>query len=120
MTVTIPEHANHMFYPSDERKLLAWSRFPQSDDIAMQRTIRGHGKELLHIVFSDSFFNGVRVDAEEKRYAGISTVENLMSITSALVPAGQTYLKPQGLRKVNLKLIFLSPQMKDLLHKQSS
>jgi hypothetical protein len=65
------------------------------DDIAMQRTIRGHGKELLHIVFSDSFFNGVRVDAEEKRYARISTVENLMSITSALVPDGQTYLKPQ-------------------------
>ena len=75
-----------MLYPSDERKLLAWGRFPQSDDIDYKRTIRGHGKELLHIAFSDSLFKDVKTNKEEeKRFAGISTVENLKLMSRLLL-----------------------------------
>ncbi|MGB8938050.1 MAG: hypothetical protein WCC17_23415 [Candidatus Nitrosopolaris sp.] len=93
MTVIIPEGRN-MLHPSDERKLLAWGRFPQRMDfITDKRTIRSHGKELLHIVFSDSFFGSVgTANNEEKRYAGISTVENLNCVKSDLISKG-SYLK---------------------------
>jgi hypothetical protein len=72
-----------------------WRRFPQqSDDITNKRTIRGHGRELLHIAFSDSFFRHVTTtNDEEKRYAGISTVDTLGSLTSGLTPEGYSYLK---------------------------
>jgi len=56
MTVVIPDGANQMLYPSDEMKLLAWGRFPQSNNLTDKQTIRGHGEELLHIVFSNSPF----------------------------------------------------------------
>jgi hypothetical protein len=96
MAVVIPGDANGMFYPSDEWKLLAWGRFPQSNDLTDKRTIRGHGKELLHIVFSDSLFDGVHTNKEEeKRLAGISSIHTLTSITSDIWADGQTYLKPQ-------------------------
>jgi hypothetical protein len=81
LSIIIPEADNPMLYPSDETKLLAWGRFPQSDDIENKRTIRGHGKELLHIAFSDSLFKDVKTSKEEeKQFAGISTVENLKSV----------------------------------------
>jgi len=77
IVAVIPDRANPMLYPSDERKLLAWGRFPQSDDIEDKRTIRAHSKELLHISFSDSLFKDVKTNKEEeKRFAGVSTVEN--------------------------------------------
>jgi len=85
-----------MLYPSDERKLLAWGRFPQSDDIDYKRTIRGHGKELLHIAFSDSLFKDVKTNKEEeKRFAGISTVENLKLMSRFTVLEGESYLRVQ-------------------------
>ncbi len=73
---------------------MAWGRFPQTNDITDSRTIRGNGKELLHIAFSDSLFRSVTTaNDEEKRYAGISTVENLGSGNSNLIPEGGSYLK---------------------------
>jgi hypothetical protein len=96
MVVVIPDNANPMLYPSDERKVLAWGRFPQSNDFDDKRTIRGHGKELLHIVFSDSLFDRVQSNKEEeKRLAGVSTKDNLQLIKSVMPAEGQTYLKPQ-------------------------
>ena len=93
LVIIVPKNVDPMLYPSDERKLLAWGRFPQSDDIDDKRTIRGHGKELLHIVFSDSLLNNIQINTAEKRYAGISTVDNLQSIKTALVYEGQSFLK---------------------------
>ena len=96
IVAVIPDSANPMLYPSDERKLLAWGRFPQSDDIDYKRTIRGHGKELLHIAFSDSLFKDVKTNKEEeKRFAGISTVENLKLMSRFTVLAGESYLRVQ-------------------------
>jgi hypothetical protein len=125
MTVTIPEVRNKMLFPSDERKLLAWGRFRQKiNDIQDKRTIRGHGKELLHIAFSDSLFRNVTAaNDEEKRYAGISTVENLesMNSNSNLILEGASYLKfEDGFTKANLTLRFLSHQMKGHIQKENS
>lgn len=96
ISVIIPDGANEMLFPSDEWKRLAWGRFPQSNDLTDKRDIRGHGKELLHIVFSDSRFESIQMSSEaEKRLAGISSIDTFHSLSSALLPEGQTYLKPQ-------------------------
>ena len=96
IVAVIPDGGNPMLYPSDERKLLAWGRFPQSDDIEDKRTIRAHSKELLHIAFSDSLFRDVKTNKEEeKRFAGVSTVENLKLMSRFMVVGGETYLRVQ-------------------------
>jgi hypothetical protein len=45
LAVVVPDNTNPICYPSDERKLLAWGRFPQADDITDARTIRSHNRD---------------------------------------------------------------------------
>lgn len=88
--VVIPDRANPMLYPSDERKLLAWGRFPQSDDIEDKRTIRGHSKELLHIAFSDSLFKDVkRIKKRKNDLQVFQRVENLKVMSRFMVVEGR-------------------------------
>jgi len=48
------------------------------------------------LYFRTRLFNDAKTNSEEeKRLAGVSSIDNLKLITSALKPEGQTYLKPQ-------------------------
>jgi hypothetical protein len=76
-----------MRYPSDEPKLLAWGSHPQSlNNLSTNMNIQANSCRLLHVVFSDSDFANMNVDAP-RRYACISTVDRL---DTPLRPTGQS------------------------------
>jgi hypothetical protein len=81
LTVVIPKQANEnelMRYPSDEPKLLAWGRYPQSTELKISMDIPANARRFLQVVFSDSDF-GTRAMGPNtpKRYACVSTLDHL-------------------------------------------
>jgi hypothetical protein len=73
-------------YPSDEPKLLAWGRHPQSlEPLSCSMNIQANSGRLLHVVFSDSDFANMNIIGP-RRYACISTIDRLQVEPR---PAGQ-------------------------------
>ncbi len=81
LTVIIPKDENEeelMRYPSDEPKLLAWGRYPQSTELKTSMDIPANARRFLHVVFSDSDFGTRPVGPNTpNRYACISTLDHL-------------------------------------------
>lgn len=73
----MPKDDNHMRYPSDEPKQLAWGRHPQENDLKSSKDIYARGWRLLHVAFSDSDFGTTPVKDAPLCHACISTMERL-------------------------------------------
>ena len=64
-------------YPSTDSKPLAWGHSPYKSDLSSEINIHPKLGELLHVVFSDSWFRNVLITKGPTRYASVSTMDAL-------------------------------------------
>lgn len=74
--VMIPPNIDRMNYPSDNCKILGWSREHDLSDLSSNRNIRAHHWDLLHVVFSHPAFPNIP-SAAPTRYASFSIPDRL-------------------------------------------